>query len=330
MRLLQVFNNGILLTTAMSSLHRVRFAVRIHQGGLSYDDLRRVWLEADRLGYYAASLYDLLNVPTLECWTTLSALAAESERIRLIPLVLANGYRHPAMLARMAATLDVISGGRLEIGIGAGGDETDHRTSGLPFPPARVRVEMLEEAVALVTALWSGRRVNFEGRYYRLEGAVCDPVPVQRPRPPVLIGGHGERYLLRALARHGDIANMRFDMDLEQHDRARRIIEEHCREAGRDPAEIDVSHNATVIVGEHPADVDDRLRREADRRGVSVDRYRASLGNAIIGTPGQCTAQLRQYVDAGISYLFLLFPQPIDLRDLRLFAARVMPQFTDA
>ncbi len=313
----------------MSSLRRVRFAVRIHQGGLSYDDLRRVWLEADRLGYYAASLYDLLNVPTLECWTTLSALAAESERIRLIPLVLANGYRHPAMLARMAATLDVISGGRLELGIGAGGDETDHRTSGLPFPPTRVRVEMLEEAVSLITTLWSGRRVSFEGRHYRLDGAVCDPVPVQRPRPPVLIGGHGERYLLRALARHGDIANMRFDMDLEQHDRVRRIIEEHCREASRDPAEIDVSHNATVIVGEHPADVDDRLRREADRRGVSVDRYRASLGNAIIGTPEQCTAQLRQYVDAGISYLFLLFPQPIDLRDLQLFAARVMPQFTD-
>ena len=303
----------------------IRFAVRIHQGGLSYNDLRRVWLEADRLGYYAASLYDLLNSSTLECWTTLSALAEVSERIRLVPLVLANGYRHPAVLARMASTLDVISGGRVELGIGAGGDGTDHRSSGLPFPKARVRVEMLEEAVDLITALWSGRRVSFEGRYYRLDGAVCDPVPVQTPRPPVLIGGHGERYLMRALARHGDIANMRFDMDLGQHDRARRIIEEHCREAGRDPAEIDVSHNATVIVAEHPAEVDERLRREADRRGVSSDYYRTSLGNAIVGTPEQCAAQLQRYVDAGITYFFLLFPLPIELRDLRLFAAGVMP-----
>ena len=309
---------------------RIRFAVRIHQGGLSYDDLRRVWLEADRLGYYAASLYDLLNAPTLECWTTLSALAEASERIRLVPLVLANGYRHPAVLARMAATLDVISGGRVELGIGAGGDGTDHLSSGIPFPSARVRVEMLEESVALITALWSGEKVSFEGRYYRLESAVCDPAPVQRPRPPVLIGGHGERYLMRALARHGDIANMRFDMSLEQHRRAQRIIEQHCREAGRGPAEIDVSHNATVIVGEHPAEVGDRLRREAAGRGVSVDRYRASLGDVIIGTPEQCAAQLRRYVDAGITYFFLLFPQPIELRDLRLFAARVMPEIIDA
>ena len=309
---------------------RVRFAVRIHQGGLSYDDLRRVWLEADRLGYYAASLYDLLNAPTLECWTTLSVLAAESERIRLVPLVLANGYRHPAVLARMVSTLDVISAGRVELGIGAGGDGEDHRSSGISFPSTRVRIEMLEETVALITALWSGGRVSFEGRYYRLDGAVCDPAPVQRPRPPVLIGGHGERYLMRALARHGDIANMRFDMDLEQHDRARRIIDQHCLEAGRDPAEVDVSHNATIIVGEYPEEVDERLRREADLKGVSVDLYRASLGNAVIGTPEQCTAQIRRYVDAGINYFFLLFPQPIELRDLRLFAARVMPHFTGA
>ena len=312
----------------MSSPPRVRFAVRIHQGGYSYADLRKVWVEADRLGYYSASLYDLLNVPTLECWTTLSALATETSRIRLVPLVLANLYRDPALLARMSATLDVISGGRLELGIGAGGDETDHASSGLAFPSTPVRVAMLEEAFEVITRLWSGERVTFQGEYYRLENAVCDPVPVQRPRPPVLIGGHGERHLLRAVARHGDVANMRFDMDLEDHRRARHVIEDHCRRSGRDPAEIEVSHNATLLIAEDRAALDMLLSREARRRGVPVDDFRASLGNAIVGTPEECVARLRRYVDAGISYFFLLFPHPVDLDQLRLFAERVMPELT--
>ena len=113
---------------------KVKFGVRIHQSGYTYESLRRIWTEADKLGYHSATLYDLLNVPALECWTTLSALAADTERIRLTPLVLANPYRPPALLAKMASTLDVISGGRLELGIGAGGGEADHIASGLPFP----------------------------------------------------------------------------------------------------------------------------------------------------------------------------------------------------
>ena len=114
--------------------NKVKFSVRIHQGGYSYQTLRRIWIEADRLGYYSATLYDLLNVPTLECWTTLSALAAETSRIRLTPLVLANTYRHPTVFAKMASTLDVISNGRLEVGIGAGGGRGGPSGFGPGFP----------------------------------------------------------------------------------------------------------------------------------------------------------------------------------------------------
>ena len=313
----------------MNGSPRVRFAVRIRQSGYSYADLRRVWVEADRLGYYSASLYDLLNVPTLECWTTLSALAAETKRIRLVPLVLANLYRHPAVLARMAATLDVISGGRLELGIGAGAAGADHRASGLPFPSTPVRVAMLEEAVEIITRLWSGRPVSFEGHYYWLENAVCDPVPLQKPRPPVLIGGHGERYLLGAVARHADIANTRVGMSIEDHRRAREVLDGHCREAGRDPSGIEVSHNTNVLIADSEAELVTMLAKAAAGRGVTVAEYRKSLGNAIVGTPDQCIAQLRRYVDAGITYFFLLFPHPIDSGQLRLFADRVMPEFTD-
>ena len=311
----------------MKTEPRVRFGVRIHQGGYDYDSLRRVWLEADRLGYYSATLYDLLNVPTLECWTTLTAMAAQTRSIRLVPLTLANPYRHPAVLAKMAATLDVISGGRLELGIGAGGSEGDHGASGLDFPPTPVRVAMLEEAVQVAKKLWSGSRVSFEGQYYRLADAVCQPTPLQRPGPPVLIGGHGEDHLLRTAAAHADICNMRFDMSLEGHRRKREVLDAHCGNVGRDVSEIEVSHNANVFIAEDGASVRAVLGAAAAGRGMSLDEFEAQMGNAVIGTPEQCVRQLRRYIDTGITYFFLLFPHPLALDQLRLFADRVMPYF---
>ena len=212
---------------------KVKFAVRIHQGGYSFEELKRIWTEADRLGYHSATLYDLLNVPTLECWTTLSALAAVTERIRLTPLTLANPYRPPALLAKMASTLDVISGGRLELGIGAGGDRGDHLASGYEFPSTPARTRMLDESVEIIKRLWTEPSVDFNGRYYSLSGAVNDPKPVQQPRPPVLIGGRGEAYVLRSVAKHADYCNWGFDMTLEEHQAKLQVLERHCHEVGR-------------------------------------------------------------------------------------------------
>ena len=304
-----------------------KFIVRLHQGGFDYSYLRELFRAADGLGYDGASLYDLLGIPTLECWTTLSALAAETERIRLIPMVLANLYRHPGTLAKMAATLDVISGGRLVLGIGAGGGEGDHRAYGLPYPSTSERVKMLGEAVQVIRLLWSGERVSFVGKCYRLDNALCDPAPVQQPGPPILIGGSGERYLLRAAAAHADITNMRADMSIEEHEAKRRVLDAHCEAVGREPSEVALSHNAHVFIGEDEAAVERVLAEHAARHGVSAERFRASLGNAIVGTPPQCVEQLRRYVDYGIGWFFLLFPEPVSVGDLELFAEGVLPAF---
>jgi alkanesulfonate monooxygenase SsuD/methylene tetrahydromethanopterin reductase-like flavin-dependent oxidoreductase (luciferase family) len=306
---------------------KVKFSIRVHQSGYSYESLRRIWKDADRLGYYSASLYDLLNIPTLECWTTLSALAAETERVRLIPMVLANLYRPPALLAKMAATLDVISQGRLELGIGAGGGRGDHLASGYPFPSTSVRVDMLEEAVELIKRVWTEPRVDFEGRYYRLQGAVSDPKPIQKPHPPVLIGGHGEEYLLRAVAKHADICNIGSEMSLEEHETKLRILEEHCRRAGRNASEIEVTHNTRVIIAESDKEFEGLIARGAANSNMSAIDYRASLTNAIAGTPEQCIEQIRPYVDHGINYFFLIFPDPVTPESLELFAREVMPSF---
>ena len=222
------------------------FIVRLHQGGFDYAYLREIFRAADALEYDGASLYDLLGIPTLECWTTLSALATETERIRLIPLALANLYRHPATLAKMAATLDVISDGRLVLGNRAGGGEGDHKAYGLPYPSTRERARMLSEAARVIRLLWSGERVSFAGEYYRLDSALCSPAPAQQPQPPILIGGHGERHLLRVAAAHADITNMRADMSIAEHHAKRRVLHVHCRAVGRDPSAVSLSHNARV------------------------------------------------------------------------------------
>lgn len=310
--------------------HDVKFCVRVHQGGYSYPELRRIWQDADRLGYHSASLYDLINIPTLECWTALSALAAGTQRLRFIPMVLANLYRHPALLANMAATLDVISDGRLELGIGAGGGRRDHLAAGIPFPSTAQRVAMLEESVEAIKRLWTESAVDYEGTHYSLHGASCEPKPVQQPRPPILIGGHGERHLLRAVACHADICNIGSEMTLDEHRAKLDVLARHCREVGRDFSEIEVTHNTRVFIGEDEAELDQLIRETAARQNVTAGELRASLSNAIVGTPERCAERIRSYVDAGIRYLFLIFPDPAPTRGLELFARKVMPEFPGA
>ena len=302
----------------------IKYMVRVHHAGYTYQELRRIWTASDRLGYYGATLYDLMNAPALECWATLSALSTETHRIRLMPLVLAVLYRSPGLLAKMAATLDVISGGRMELGIGAGGDGRDHRAYGLAFPETPRRVEMLEEAVMAIKGLWTAPELSYNGTYYQFDNAICEPRPLQTPRPPVLIGGHGQTHILRAVARHADVCNMGFEIGPDEHKAMLGVLEEHCRQAGRDMREIEVSHNTRVKIAANEDGVRSMLEEGARAAGMLVEKYRRSLQNAIVGTPEQCASRIRTYVDAGVTRFFLIFPDPIPTESLELFASTVM------
>ena len=242
-------------------------------------------------------------------------------------LVLASLYRPPALLARMSSTLDVVSKGRLELGIGAGGAESDHVASGFSFPATSVRVSMLEEAIQIIKLLWGEAEASFDGRFYTLRGAVNEPKPVQTPRPPILVGGHGETHLLGAAARYADICNIGFEMSLHEHRTRLRALEKHCRKVGRDPSEIEVSHNTRVLIAKNGREFEKMASRAAARLDMSVSAYKASLAGAVAGTPEQCAEQLQSYVDSGITYFFLLFPDPISPESLELFAREVMPHF---
>lgn len=221
----------------------LRFGIKTAQMGGSYEQIREAWLAADDLGFDTAWGHDhLLNqndlsAPEDEGWSILAALLALTRRIRGGLMVTANTFRHPAVLAKMATTVDRISGGRLEVGLGAGWFEAEHEQYGLPLPPMGERMRRLDEACQILKALWTARRATVEGRFYQVREAYHEPKPVQQPHPPLVIGGKGEKVLLRIVAQHADEWNLAQGTPEEFRHKCR-VLDEHCRAVGRDPARI--------------------------------------------------------------------------------------------
>jgi F420-dependent oxidoreductase-like protein len=226
--------------------HPIRFGIQTPQQHSSWQDMLSLWQEVDTLGFDTAWVFDhflpIFSDPTgpcLEGWTVLAALAMATKNVRLGVMVTGNTYRHPAVLAKMATTVDIISGGRLILGIGAGWFELEHREYGMSFPQVAERLARLAESLEVIKRLWTEERVTFTGRYYQLNEAVFNPKPVQQPHPPILVGASGERVALGIVARHAEMWNSFGTPDIFRHKIAR--LAEHCRRIGRDPATIEKS-----------------------------------------------------------------------------------------
>ena len=302
----------------------MRFVVRIHQNGWSYQELEAVWRESERLGYDGASLYDVLGINGPECWTALTALTARTRKLVAVPLVLSNPYRHPAMVARMAATLDTLSPGRVIVGLGAGGSDADAVTFGVQWPPAAQRIEALAEAVQVMRILWGGGG-SFSGRWYQLRDAPASRDTAQAEGLPILIGGHGPR-LLRTAARYADLCNIGFDLAPGEWHQLGPMLAAYARQAGRKPGSPVLTHNATVLLGADEADFSRLVSAWASHRGLSGGSARRKLEHALAGTPQQVCARLKALEAAGVGWVFLLFEDARDFAALRLFAETVMPE----
>ncbi len=226
----------------------LRFGIKTAPQHTTYDDMLRVWREADALPIIEhAWLFDHFVPlggdtmgPCLEGWSVLAALAGQTERLRVGLMVTGNTYRHPAVLANIGATVDRISHGRLDFGIGAGWHEGEHAMYGIPLYPPGERIRRLGEACEVVKRLWTERLASFDGRYYHLTEASCEPKPVQQPYPPFVIGGGGEQLTLRVVARYADVWN-HVGGPVEQFVHKNAVLDEHCAAIGRDPAEIERS-----------------------------------------------------------------------------------------
>jgi F420-dependent oxidoreductase-like protein len=299
---------------------------------MTWEELRSLWQEAERLGFDSAWVFDHFmpvfggkTGPTLEGWMLLSALAAETSRLRIGCLVTGNTYRHPAVLAKMATTVDHLSGGRLELGIGAAWYEAEHRAYGIPFYTAKERAERLGEAVEVIHKLWSEEQADFAGRYYNLKDAPFEPKPLQKPHPPIVIGGDGRKWTLPTVARYADGWNCPFGHSPNTAAELNGVIDGYCRDIGRNPKEIERSIFIPLALGKS------RVWGWAVTLGFSFYMrtwpWRASQ-RVLVGTPAQVVEQIQRYINAGITHFILLIPPTYDPQaTLRLFAAEVMPAF---
>jgi F420-dependent oxidoreductase-like protein len=311
----------------------VDFSIQTPQYRTDLAALVRVWQAAERLGFRSAWLMDHLypilappGEPILEAWTTLTALAVQTERLRFGVLVSANTFRQPALLARMAATLDQLSGGRLEVGLGAAWCEEEHRENGVPFPPLRERLERLDEACAVLRGLWTEPVLDFAGRHHSLSGARCAPKPRQA-RLPLLLGGQGERRALRIVARHADRWNASGACVALQGKMA--TLDEHCAAVGRDPRAIARTVRNDFYL---TSDADAARRRvEAAARFMRLPPEEVRL-RLWIGSPSEVEALLRPFAEAGFDECILGLAPPYDERTVEMlerFSGEIAPRLGD-
>jgi F420-dependent oxidoreductase-like protein len=237
--------------------------IKVSSQGCSIEDLRAVWRIADEAGFDHLWGFDHFNPifsdvtgDIFEGMTLLAAMAEATSRVRIGLMVAGNTYRHPGVLAKMATTIDHLSGGRLEFGLGASGAEVEHTMLGIPFYTAGERIRRLDEALTVCRKLWTEERASFDGRYYTLTDAVSNPKPLQRPYPPIWVGGAGEKLTLRVVAEHADVWNV--IGSVEEVVRKTSILDQHCADVGRDPAEIKRSVQPRLDPA-HPAAMVDQL-----------------------------------------------------------------------
>jgi F420-dependent oxidoreductase-like protein len=312
----------------------VRFGVQFWQEKFDIDGLRNACREAENMGFESAWLYDHfypMSTKTgwniYEPWTILPLLAAETSRIRLGVLVTGNSYRFPPVLAKIAATVDVICNGRLEFGIGAGWYQTEYEAYGIPFPTAGIRIEQLAEAVVLIKSIWTEDEASFHGKHYVVRNLVSEPKPIQKPHPPIWIGGKGDT-TLRVVALHADYANLASCSVMEFRDRME-LLRKICAETGRNFKSIEKTwHGVTIVADEKQAKRRAlTYKRESANRKIREMSDETFLSRSIIGTSNQCIEKIQKYIEEGATYFIPHFPFSKNLSGQRLFKDEVASSF---
>lgn len=306
----------------------VHFGVTVPQISRTWEESKTAAQEFERLGYDSLWVCDHLygvprpQIPILEAWTLLTALGAVTERAELGTLVTPPGFRNPALLAKIVATLDNITGGRVVPGMGAGWFRQEFVGYGYDFPEPRVRLAELREAAEIMTRAWTEPGVTFEGQHYRTEDLTISPPPVRRP--PLLIGGGGEKVTMRIAARYADIWNnlagnqARLGHKID-------VLRRHCKAEGRDPDSIRVSQQCMVLITENEADVEPMVQRAEKLFGGHMGDVRGPL--AIAGTPDTVAERIQRHIDLGCTHFVIEFFGRDTREPARLFADTVLPRF---
>ena len=305
---------------------------------------------ADSLGYHGVGLSDHFFVhrgdlqvpdePLLECYSTLGAIAAVTKRVMMTQVVTANSFRNPALLAKMTSTLDQISGGRFELGIGSGWFREEYEAYGYPYPSNAERIDQLEEGIQIIKAMWTEDEPSFHGRHYRIEKAYNFPKPVQQPHPRIMIGGSGKK-ILPVIARHADIVNIAPSVTSGQIDAAKwarfnkaslkrkvQELRELTQQAGRPRDAVEISASSSLFIAQGKGEAEGVALRVAKGMGIP-DREAARQAPGVIwGTPAEVKDEVRSRIDdLGITHFPLYFGTP---EGIELFAREVLPAFAQA
>ncbi|MBI4257611.1 MAG: TIGR03560 family F420-dependent LLM class oxidoreductase [Thaumarchaeota archaeon] len=309
----------------------IKFGVKLQQINVGFDELAAKTRRCEEIGFDSVWLVDHLlpigdnpvTSPILECWMTISALAARTNKIRLGTLVTCNTFRHPSLLAKMASTVDVISRGRLEFGIGAGWFKAEHDAYGIDLPKMSERAARLKEAVMIIKMMWTQEKTTFQGRYYSVKEAINNPKPLQKPHPMVWIGGQGERLMLPLIAEVGDGVNMNW-LSHEEYAAKTKILSQLCEKNGRKPEDLKRSIQSYLFIAENEDKLNAWMKRVADKRGISIEEL-IQNNKPIYGTPERVTEQLNRFADLGVSHFMFVFPGATDTAPMELFSDKVVP-----
>jgi F420-dependent oxidoreductase-like protein len=306
---------------------RPRFGIQLQAQRTTWPEYVTALRSVEELGFDSVWNFDHMlpfagpaDGSCFETWTTLAAMAATTSRIRVGALVNGVLYRDPATLAKSAVMVDHISDGRLEFALGAAWAEREFHAYGLPFPPVAERMARLQEALDIAKALWTQPRTTYQGTYYTINDAPCEPKPVQRPMP-IMIGGTGRR-TLRIAARYATIWNG--VASPAECARAIELLRGFCGEIGRDLAEMELSAHPNLAIGRTHQEAEAKARAASQALDKNLDEERDRW---LIGTPDEVQARLQEYMAAGITYWVMAIGAPFDLDGLRLFMEEVRPAF---
>jgi len=312
----------------------IKFHAVPTQSGVGWPDLVDVWQDLDQnSSFHGLWLMDHLVTgfgtafgsegPCMEGWTALAALAQATSRVRLGILVTGNTYRHPAVLAKMATTVDHISNGRLEFGLGAAWHTYEHDAYAIPFHTTGERLGRLDEAVQVIKMLWTEPQPMFQGRYYQLNEPPYNPPNVQQPHPPILIGGGGEKRTLLTVAKYADASNVQGTAEEIAH--KFKVLDQHCEDIGRDPATIRRTIQAPLFLTDDPAFKQRVLQGMSVATGRTEDEAARSI---LLGSVDEIKRQVQTYADAGVQEFMLAQWPRIHAESLRRFSAEVIPAFS--
>lgn len=302
------------------------------QFGFTYDDIVRIGKAGEAAGFTRLWLSDhlfldadALRTDCLEAWTVLAALSRDLTRIRMGAMVTCQSYRNPALLAKIAAGVDHMSGGRLEFGVGAGWKEVEYRAYGYEFPAAPVRVDELVDTLEICVRMWKDDRATYAGKRYSITDALCAPKPMQSPLP-IWIGGSKPR-IFRIAAQYAHWMNHTAgDLTPEGVRIRQEALDAACRDRKRDPKTLKRSAFLTVVTGATAEEVDVLVADAAGRAKQTPEQWRAARPSAIVGTPDQVAARLREYATVGVDHVNALFPYTRELEMVELLGRRVVAE----